>query len=326
LVGGLVVSLIAAALALLWLRRSSVLDLWLMVMCCALLLEIAMAIMLVATRYSLGFYASRLSALLATILVLLVLLSETTILHANLARSVIRQRSEREARQAAMDVMAASIAHEINQPLAAIVANGAAGLRWLERAAPDFDEVRAALNRIVDDGHRANQVITSVRSMFKKDIHGRAWLSMNDLVREVLKMIELDLRIKGVSVATELREGLPRLLADRGQLRQVLLNLIMNAIEAMGSVTDRARVLRIRSDVIQGRRGVLLTIEDSGTGIDSKDKDRIFEPFFTTKSTGTGMGLTICQSIIESHGGSLQVSANKPYGTIFRVALSSDAS
>jgi signal transduction histidine kinase len=100
----------------------------------------------------------------------------------------------------------------------------------------------------------------------------------------------------------------------------------LNAIEAMGSVTDRARVLRIRSDVIQGRPGVLLTIEDSGTGIDSKDKDRIFEPFFTTKSTGTGMGLTICQSIIASHGGSLQVSANKPYGTIFRVALSSDAS
>jgi signal transduction histidine kinase len=325
LVGGLVVSLIAAALALLWLRRSSVLDLWLMVMCCALLLEIAMAIMLVTTRYSLGFYASRLSALLATILVLLVLLSETTILHANLARSMIRQRSEREARQAAMDVMAASIAHEINQPLAAIVANGAAGLRWLERSAPDFDEVRAALNRIVDDGHRANKVITSVRSMFKKDIHGRALLGINDVVREVLKTIELDLRIKGVSVATELREGLPRLLADRGQLRQVLLNLIMNAIEAMASVTDRARLLRIKSDVIQGRPDVLLTIEDSGTGIDSKDKDRIFEPFFTTKSTGTGMGLTICQSIIESHGGSLRVSANKPHGTIFQVALSSDA-
>jgi signal transduction histidine kinase len=237
----------------------------------------------------------------------------------------MKQRQDREGRQIAMDVMAASIAHEINQPLAAIVANGAAGLRWLERSAPDFDEVRAALNRIVDVGHRANKVITSVRSMFKKDIHGRALLGINDVVREVLKMIELDLRIKGVSVATELREGLPRLLADRGQLRQVLLNLIMNAIEAMASVTDRARLLRIKSDVIQGRPDVLLTIEDSGTGIDSKDKDRIFEPFFTTKSTGTGMGLTICQSIIESHGGSLRVSANKPHGTIFQVALSSDA-
>jgi signal transduction histidine kinase len=325
LVGGLDISLIAVALALLWLRRRSVLDLWLMVMCCTLLLEISTAIMLVDTRYSLGFYGSRFYSLIATMLVLLVLLSETTILYAHLARSMMRQRGEREARQTAMDAMAASIVHEINQPLGAIVANGNAGLRWLVRATPELDEVSAALKRIVDDGHRVNEVISSIRSMFKKDIHGRALLDANDVVREVLKMIELDLRIQGVSVATELRDGLPRLLADRGQLQQVLLNLIMNAIEAMAPVKDRARVLRIRSDVIQESSGVLLTIEDSGTGIDRKDKDRIFEPFYTTKSTGTGIGLAICRSIIDSHGGSLQVSANNPYGTIFHVALSSGA-
>jgi signal transduction histidine kinase len=265
LVGGMDVSLTAVALALLWLRRRSVLDLWLMVMCCTLLLEIAMAIMLVDTRYRLGFYASRFYALIATILVLLVLLSETTILYAHLARSMMRQRGEREARQTAMDVMTASVVHEINQPLGAIVANGNAGLRWLARAPPDLDEASAALKRIVDDGHRANEVITSIRSMFKKDIHGRVLLGINDLVKEVLKMIEVDLRIQGVSVATELREGLPQLLADRGQLQQVLLNLIMNAIEAMDCVTDRARLLRIRSDVIHESSGVLLTIEDSGT-------------------------------------------------------------
>jgi signal transduction histidine kinase len=325
LVGGLDISLIAVALALLWLRRRSVLDLWLMVMCCTLLLEISTAIMLVDTRYSLGFYGSRFYSLIATMLVLLVLLSETTILYAHLARSMMRQRGEREARQTAMDAMAASIVHEINQPLGAIVANGNAGLRWLVRATPELDEVSAALKRIVDDGHRVNEVISSIRSMFKKDIHGRALLDANDLVREVLKIIELDLRIQGVSVATELRDGLPQLLADRGQLQQVLLNLIMNAIEAMAPVKDRARVLRIRSDVIQASSGVLLTIEDSGTGIDRKDKDRIFEPFYTTKSTGTGIGLAICRSIIDSHGGSLQVSANNPYGTIFHVALSSGA-
>jgi signal transduction histidine kinase len=296
-----------------------------MVVCFTLLLEIAIAIMLVNTGFSVGFYATRFCALIATIVVLLLLLSETTILYANLARSVTRQRGEREARQIAMDAMAASIVHEINQPLGAIVANGNAGLRWLVRATPELDEVSAALKRIVDDGHRVNEVISSIRSMFKKDIHGRALLDANDLVREILKMIELDLRIQGVSVATELRDGLPQLLADRGQLQQVLLNLIMNAIEAMAPVKDRARVLRIRSDVIQESSGVLLTIEDSGTGIDRKDKDRIFEPFYTTKSTGTGIGLAICRSIIDSHGGSLQVSANNPYGTIFHVALSSGA-
>ena len=157
--------------------------------------------------------------------------------------------------------------------------------------------------------------------MFKKDIRGRALLGINDLVREVLKMVELDLRVEGISVATELREGLPQLLADRAQLQQVFLNLIMNAIEAMRPITGRARVLRIRSNIIQDSNCVVVAVEDSGTGIDRNDKDRIFEPFFTTRSTGMGIGLAICQSIIESHGGTLQASANNPYGMIFRVAL-----
>jgi signal transduction histidine kinase len=322
LVGGLDISLIAGALALLWLRRRSVLDLWLMVVCCILLLEIAMAIMLVDTRFSLGFYASRLYALIATIVVLLVLLSETTILYAYLARSVMKQRQDREGRQIAMDVMAASIAHEINQPLGAMVANANAALRWMANAPPDLDEARAALTRIVKDGQRANQIIGGIRSMFKKDIHGRVQLGVNDLVREVATMIEVDLRTLRISISLELREGLPQLIADRGQLQQVLLNLCANAIEAMRFV-DRARLLRIRSDIIKESSYVMVTIEDSGTGIDEKNRDRIFEPFFTTKSSGTGIGLAICRSIIESHGGSLQASANHPYGTIFHVALPS---
>jgi signal transduction histidine kinase len=321
LVGGLDMSLIAVALALLWLRRRSVLDLWLMVMCCTLLLEISMAIMLADTRYSLGFYASRFYALVATIFVLLVLLSETTILYAHLARSMMRQRGERDARQTAMDAVAASIAHEINQPLGAIVANGNAGLRWLARDKPDLDEVSAALKRIVDNGHRMSERIGGIRTMFKKDAHGRLLLGANDLVREVLAMVDLDLRNQRVSVTTDLCNNLPQLLADRGQLHQVFVNLIMNAIEAMGSVTDRARVLRIKSDISPESSDVVITVEDTGMGIADKDKDRIFEPFFTTKSTGTGIGLSICRSIIESHGGNLRASANKPYGTIFQVTL-----
>jgi signal transduction histidine kinase len=323
LAGGMDMSLTVVALALLWLRRRSVLDLWLMVMCFALLLEIATAIMLVDTPFSLGFYASRFYALIATIVVLLVLLSETTILYAYLARSVIKRRQDREGRQIAMDTMAASIAHEINQPLGAMVTNANAALRWMANATPDLDEARAALERIVNDGQRANQVIGSIRSMFKKDLHGRVPLSVNDLVREVVTMIEVDLRTQRVSISLELREGLPQLIGDRGQLQQVFLNLSTNAIEATRLVTDRARLLRIKSDIIQGSSHVLVTFEDSGPGIDVKDEHRIFEPFFTTKSSGTGIGLTICKSIIESHGGSLHVSANDPYGTIFHVALPS---
>jgi signal transduction histidine kinase len=221
------ISLIAGALAMLWLRRRSVLDLWLMVVCCILLLEIAMAIMLVETRFSLGFYASRLYSLIATIVVLLVLLSETTILYAYLARSVMMQRQEREGRRIAMDVMAASIAHEINQPLGAMVTNADAGLRWMANATPDLDEARAALTRILKDGQRANKIIGGVRSMFKKDIHGRAQLSVNDLVREVATMIEVDSRTQRISISLELREGLPQLIVDRGQLQQVFLGQVL---------------------------------------------------------------------------------------------------
>jgi signal transduction histidine kinase len=313
--------LTAVALALLWLRRRSVLDLWLMVVCCAWLIELTMTAVLLSTRYSLGWYASRIYTLTASIVVLLVLLSETTALYANLARSVMRQRGARQARQIAMDAMAASIAREVNQPLSAIVTNANAGLRWLTRATPDLNEARASFEVIVNNGRRASEVIGGIRSMFKKEAHGRLLLGANDLVREVLTMVDDELLTHRVSVTTDLRSGLPQLFADRGQLQQVFLNLILNAIEAMGSITDRARVLRASSDINQDSSDVVVTVEDSGTGIEGKDNDRIFEPFFTTKSTGTGIGLTVCRVIIESHGGSLRASTNGPYGTIFRVTL-----
>jgi signal transduction histidine kinase len=320
LVGGLAVSLVAVALALLLLRRRSVLDLWLMVMCWTLLLELLMTELLANSRFSVGWYASRTFGLIAAILVLLVLLAETTALYANLARSAMMRRGAREARHIAMDAMAASIAHEVNQPLGSIVSNAEAALLWLMKKTPDLDEARAALKDIVAAGQRAAEVISSVRTMFTKNRHGRTPVAVNDLVQDALNMVVADLRSQRVSVSTELHDGLPRLLADRGQLQQVLLNLTMNAIEAMSSVTDRARLLRIKSELVQESSEVLVTIEDSGTGIEG-DKDRIFEPFFTTKSTGTGVGLAICRSIIESHGGSILASPNKPYGMIFRVAL-----
>jgi signal transduction histidine kinase len=324
LIGALDISLTATALVLLGFRRRSVLDLWLMVMCSTLLLEIFMAIIFTDARYTLGFYASRLYSLIATILVLLVLLSETTILYAHLARSMMRQGYEREAWQTAMDAMAASIVHEMKQPLGAIVANGGVGLLWLARSPPDLDELSATLKSIVSDGLRVSEMITSMRSMFKKDVSGRTLLDINVLVTDVLKMIELDLRIRGVSVATELREGLPRLFADRGQIRQVLLNLIMNGMEAMDSITDRARQLRITSDVVEESAGVMITIEDFGLGIDPKDTERIFEPFYTTKSQGMGIGLSICRSIVEAHGGRLVAESDRLHGLLLRISLPID--
>jgi signal transduction histidine kinase len=322
-IGELEVLLCAAAVVVLWFRWHSMLDLWLMVMCWTWLLEVTISATLNYQRFSLGWYAGRTYWLIGSIFVLLILLSETTRLYADLARSATRQRHKRVARQVAMDTMAASIAHEIKQPLAAIVTTGRAGMNWLARATPDLDEARVAFKSIVDSGNRASEVIDGVRSMFKKDNHGRASLSANDVIQEALRMADVDLRAQRISVSAELREGLPRLLGDRGQLQQVFLNLIINATEAMRPITDRARLLRVTSDINRESSEVLVTIEVSGTGIDKKEKDRIFEPFFTTKSTGTGIGLTICRSIIESHSGSLRASANNPYGTIFHVALPS---
>jgi C4-dicarboxylate-specific signal transduction histidine kinase len=216
--------------------------------------------------------------------------------------------------------MTASIAHEINQPLGAIVTNGEAGLRWLANATPDLDEVRAALTRIVGNGHRAGDVIGRVRAMLKNDVGERVLLDLNELVEEVLIFVRGEIDEHGVVLQTQLQGSLPKIFADRIQLQQVMLNLVLNGIDAMTSVVDRERILTLRSE-----RGddstVIFSVEDAGKGIGPDIKERIFEAFFTTKSHGMGMGLSICRSIIGSHGGRLLVSAAQPNGTVFRVEL-----
>ena len=318
---GSIVTLGGSALLLLWIRRRSVLDLWLMVVCCAWLLETTTATLFVNAQFNLGWYAGRVFGIGSTFVVLLVLLSETLVLYASLAQSIIRRRGDRHARQIAMDAMAASIVHEIKQPLSAMVTNADVGRRWLEKATPDLNEARSAFDRIVNNGQRVNEIVGGIRSMFRKGARGRTLFDVNELVRETLAMIDLDLKTQRVSVASDLRKGLPQLSGDRGQLQQVFLNLISNAIEAMSSVTDRARDLRIRSELILESSDVVIAVEDSGIGIAGAGSDHIFEPFFTTKPTGTGVGLTICRMIVEAHGGNLRASANEPHGAVFRVTL-----
>jgi C4-dicarboxylate-specific signal transduction histidine kinase len=219
-----------------------------------------------------------------------------------------------------MGQMAASIAHELNQPLAAIVTNGNAGLRWLANATPDFEEVRAALQRIVSDGHRASQLIGTIRSMFKKDGQKKAQVNVNQLIQEVLGLMQGDLENQQVSLRTELETQPIQVIGDRVQLLQVILNLITNAIDSMGSVTERPRVLRVRSETTESD-AVVVTVEDSGAGLDPKSTDRIFDAFFTTKSHGMGIGLAICRSIIEAHGGRISASPGNPHGAVFQVVL-----
>jgi C4-dicarboxylate-specific signal transduction histidine kinase len=219
-----------------------------------------------------------------------------------------------------MGQMAASITHELNQPLAAIVTNGNAGLRWLAKATPDFDEVRAALQRIVSDGHRASQLIGTIRSMFKKDGQKKAPVDVNQLIQEVLGLMQGELQNQQVSLQTELEAQPIQVSGDRVQLQQVILNLITNAIDAMGSVTEHPRVLRVRSETDESD-AVVITVEDSGAGIDPKGSDRIFDMFYTTKSHGMGIGLAISRSIIEAHGGCISASSGNPHGSVFQVVL-----
>ena len=238
---------------------------------------------------------------------------------------VSRRELAEVSRHTTMGAMAASIAHEVNQPLAALVTNANAGMRWLDNPKPDIDEVRMLLKRIVDDGHRAGAVIAGIRSMFRKDSGELKPVSLNDLIREVIAVVHGELESHQVILQTELRDGLPPVLAEQTQLQQVILNLIMNAVDAMSSVADRDRVVIVRSDM-DGSAHALITVENSGTGIEPSHMSRIFEPFFTTKAHGMGMGLSICHSIIELHGGQLQVSARSPYGSIFCAKLPTVAS
>ena len=235
---------------------------------------------------------------------------------------LIRAQAElaRAARVTILGELTASIAHEINQPLAAMVANGNAGLSWLKRATPDVDEARDAFTCIVNDGRRAAEVIESIRALFKNVDQKKTPIDINKLVRDMLGLMLGELRANHVSVETKLDDNLPDVRGNRVQLQQVILNLIRNAIEAMHSVTNRARVLRIGS-TIHEPDGVLVSVEDSGTGLNPKDTARIFDSFFTTKPQGTGMGLSISRSIIQGHEGRLWASSGIDHGAVFNVLL-----
>ena len=310
----------ALALALLWRGQRSVLDLCLIVVMFAFLFEVVRIAVGSYARFSLGFYASRIYSLTAATAVLLVLLAETTTIYARLATAIIRQRRERERRHMTIDSITASIAHEVNQPLAAIVANGGAALRFLANATPNLDETRAALTTIVSDAHRASEVFSSIRQIFKKGGQEKAPLNINGLIREVLVLEREEFRANQVLVQTALNDTLPDVKGNRIQLRQVILNLVINAIDAMNSVTNRPRVLLLRS-VIAESDGVLVSIEDSGTGIDPKYIDLIFDSFFTTKSQGMGMGLFFCRSITEAHGGRIWATSGNGHGAVFNILL-----
>ena len=205
--------------------------------------------------------------------------------------------------------LTASIAHEVNQPLAAVVANAEAGLRWLDRETPDLAAARRSVEWVINDGCRASEVIRRVRALAKKTDMEKAPLDINQVVHEAIPLVQRELVKHRVSLRTELAPALPRILGDRVQLQQVIINLLMNGIEAMESITDRPRELVVRSG--QDEEGqVILSVRDRGIGISAENANRLFNAFFTTKLSGLGMGLSICRSIVEAHGGRMSASSN----------------
>lgn len=216
--------------------------------------------------------------------------------------------------------LTASIAHEINQPLAAVIANADACLSWLQRSPPDLKAARRSVEWIIEDGKRASDVIRHVRALAKRTEIEMVPLDANLVVREAVALVQREMASHAVSVRMELSSALPKIFGDRIQLQQVLINLIMNGIEAMEGVHDRPRELAIRS-AADGDGAVLVSVTDCGVGISEQVIDRLFMPFFTTKSSGMGMGLSICRSIIEAHGGRLSAAPNQAGGATFQITL-----
>ncbi|MBR0903197.1 PAS domain S-box protein [Bradyrhizobium liaoningense] len=216
--------------------------------------------------------------------------------------------------------LTASIAHEINQPLAAVIANADACLSWLQRNPPDLNAARRSVDWIIEDGKRASDIIHHVRALAKQTDIEMVPLDASTVVREAVALVQREMASHAVSVRMELSSALPGIFGDRIQLQQVLINLIMNGIEAMAGVDDRPRELTIRSEA-DGDHAVLVSVADSGAGICEKAIDRLFMPFFTTKSSGMGMGLSICRSIVEAHGGRLAAAPNQGHGATFQITL-----
>jgi signal transduction histidine kinase len=216
--------------------------------------------------------------------------------------------------------LTASIAHEVNQPLAALIANAGACLRWLDREPPDLPAARRSVEWVINGGNRASEVIRRVRTLAKKSGIEKVPLDVNDVVKEVIVLVQRELSSQLVSLRTELAPALPSILGDRVQLQQVIINLVMNGIEAMLPITERPRELVIRSGQDAADR-VLLSVTDCGVGISVENASRLFDAFFTTKSSGMGMGLSICRSIVEAHEGRISASPNQGPGATFQFVL-----
>jgi signal transduction histidine kinase len=345
-IGGVVDTAITAiALCVMWVRRRTLLDEWLVVALFAIVTELTLAAILTGDRYTVAWYAARLYQVVTATVVMIVLLAEMTRLYANLARSntllqrerLLLKEAEETAREnerryqqlqmevahanrvATMGQLTASIAHEVNHPIAAASMNAQTALRWLARHPPDVERAAEAIGRIVKDGRRASDIVDRVRAMVKRGPAQKDNLDINEAILEVIGLARSETSKHDVQLHRQLAEDLPEIQGDRVQIQQVILNLMMNAVEAMSQTSDDRRELLITTHVEADC--VLVAVRDSGPGLSEGALKRAFEAFYTTKPSGLGMGLSICRSIVEAHGGRLSATANVPKGAAFQFTL-----
>ena len=312
------------AIATLLRRRSSVLEMWLLVALAACLFQ-SLLNMTNQARFTAGFYWLYLMMLFSNLIVMLVLIAESTRLYARLALSISALHREREARLMSIDALAAAISHEVAQPLTVFNTYVGAGLRSLAGERPDVERAAKAMRAAGEAGSLVVGVIRSLRATFAGRTGERTQFGLADLVQASVPLLQAELASEGISLQLALDETLPPVLADRVQLQRVLVNLLANAIESLSLVETRPRQIVIRSALLESQ-DVVLEVADNGPGIADEDMARIFDSFFTTKPAGAGLGLSLCRIIVEAHGGRLWASRGEEHGATFHLQLPGSAS
>jgi signal transduction histidine kinase len=310
----------ASVLAVLFARRRTILDVWLVVVLVAWLPNFLVAALASSVRFSLGWYAARSFALIASFMLLSVMLTEMTLLYSRLADAFSLLRRERANRLMSVDAATAAMAHEVRTPLAAIILNANSARAELRYTPPSVREVDAILKDIELDAQRAGEVIAGIRTLFSNRTDSRANTHLADCVRKALSLSQPELSAHQLQVTTNFRDNYVQVGADAVQLQQVILNLINNAIDALSAVAPDDRELKMTTEVRDG--SAVLIVQDAGAGIPATDHDRIFDAFFTTKRLGTGLGLALGRTIVERHGGELRLAGSSgSKGSTFEIVL-----
>jgi len=317
---GLLALTCVIALGLLWARHRSILDLWLMVALCALLAELTLVTVFVPGRFNLAYYCGRLLSVAVSTAVLGMLIAETIKLYAALSRANGMLQRERESKRLNLEAAMAAISHDVRQPLTALAAKGSAGRHLLARTPPHIEKVQLLLDEMVAASFCANDALVKVESLLKSEAQERQPIDANELILGALRLMREELKRAGITTRVELEPKLSMLEGHKGQLQDAILSLVQNAIDAMTTAVGSNRLLRAGTDHL-GPNTIGIWVEDSGPGIDAEKIDRIFRPFFTSKPARLGLGLAVCKTIVESHGGALTVASNSTKGACFEITL-----